>query len=274
MAQKSDTFGKDSEASVALGQGKPVIVYVPRLHVPDANIDSERLGLTSRSELSNFVKTEASGEDAEVDETTDNQALLSQILTIRLSKASGRVLSQAARDHWADFDLYGEASRITDGEKQEGAKQAGKERAAYRAWLDRIVKGDELVEPSADVRQHLINILVATATNFEKRARIFREVHPLALQVILSTGVLNGILVVRSNGSCAELLARLVRRDLELELQIDDQNYRLIERKTGSTIRVISRHNLITNAFSAFYTRMSEAQAKSMGRQIDPAKSR
>lgn len=31
MAQKSDTFGKDSEASVALGQGKPVVVYVPKL---------------------------------------------------------------------------------------------------------------------------------------------------------------------------------------------------------------------------------------------------
>jgi transcriptional regulator with XRE-family HTH domain len=28
MAQKEDTFGKDSEASVSLGQGKPVIVYV------------------------------------------------------------------------------------------------------------------------------------------------------------------------------------------------------------------------------------------------------
>jgi transcriptional regulator with XRE-family HTH domain len=34
MAQKSDTFGKDSEASVALGQGKPVIVYVPKLALP------------------------------------------------------------------------------------------------------------------------------------------------------------------------------------------------------------------------------------------------
>src|SRR5690606_3428085 len=32
MAQKEDTFGKDSEASVSLGQGKPVVVYVPRLY--------------------------------------------------------------------------------------------------------------------------------------------------------------------------------------------------------------------------------------------------
>jgi transcriptional regulator with XRE-family HTH domain len=42
MAQKSDTFGKDSEASVALGQGKPVIVYVPKLYLPEV-FDLEQL---------------------------------------------------------------------------------------------------------------------------------------------------------------------------------------------------------------------------------------
>ena len=42
MAQKTDTFGKDSEASVALGQGKPVVVYVPKLVIGDT-IDSEKL---------------------------------------------------------------------------------------------------------------------------------------------------------------------------------------------------------------------------------------
>jgi hypothetical protein len=44
MAQKEDTFGKDSEASVALGQGKPVVVFVPKLIAPELGIDSEPLG--------------------------------------------------------------------------------------------------------------------------------------------------------------------------------------------------------------------------------------
>ena len=44
MAQKEDTFGKDSEASVTLGQGKPVIVYVPKLFDPNSGIDSEIFG--------------------------------------------------------------------------------------------------------------------------------------------------------------------------------------------------------------------------------------
>lgn len=246
MAQKGDTFGKDSEASVALGQGKPVIVYVPRLYVPEANIDSEKLGLTDKNDLKVYIETEAVGEDRDVDEATDKQALLAQVLQLRLSAVDGRVLADAVRAHWADFDLYGEASRIEDGDV----------RAAYRSWLDTVAKTKDEPGPiPSTVRTELIGILVAVATNFESRATVFREVHPLALQVILSTGVLNGILVARSVEACAELLAKMVRNDLDLELHVDEDNYRLVERSTQSTIRVISRYQLITNAFSAFYQR-------------------
>jgi hypothetical protein len=95
---------------------------------------------------------------------------------------------------------------------------------------------------------------------FEGRAKLFREQHPLALQVILSTGVLNGILVARSVNSCASLLASLMRNELDLELREDEWNYRLVERTTDSTIRVISRNTLIVNAFSAFYARQRVGQ--------------
>lgn len=245
MAQKEDTFGKDSEASVALGQGKPVIVYVPRLHAPDANVDSEALGRAERSELQRIVETEAEGDDAEVDPTTDHQALLAQVLQIRLAKARLEVLAGIVKTHWADFDLYGEAARI----------EAPEQRGPYRSWLDSVVKSEVVSAPSASVRDNLIGILVATATNFEKRATVFRAVHPLALQVILSTGVLNGILVARSVESCAELLVRLVHNDLDLRLHVDEDNYRLVEATTNSTVRVISRHQLLKNAFSTFYRR-------------------
>jgi len=243
LAQKADSFGKDSEASVALGQGKPVIVFVPSLRVEEVDIDSEKLGLLGRPGLQQIVEREASGEDREVDETTDDQALLAQVLTLRLQRCTGAALARAARDHWADFDLYGEDARIV----------AESDRAAYRAWLDGCVTGGNLHGPEAAVQAHFIGILVATATNAEKRATLFREVHPLALQVILSTGVLNGILVVRSIDGCAAILDRLVRNALDLDLDVDDRNYRLVERSTRSTIRVIARHALIGNAFDAFY---------------------
>ncbi len=245
MAQKTDTFGKDSEASVALGQGKPVIVYVPRLFAPDANVDTESLGLLSRVDLQTQISKEGTEEDREADETMDQQALLSRLLTIRLSKASDATLAQATVAHWADFDLYGEASRIPE----------ESERSNYRSWLDKVVKGEAPSAVPTDVRPHLVGILVAVAVNFEKRAHLFREQHPLALQVILSTGVLNGILVVRSIDSCARLVRALVRNELESEIVIDHDNYRLIEKSTRSTMRVISRHTLIANSFTTFYTR-------------------
>jgi transcriptional regulator with XRE-family HTH domain len=244
MAQKDDTFGKDSEASVALGQGKPVIVYVPKLVVPEVQIDTETIGAAGRGQLEEDVRSEGSAEDAEFDETIDTEALHGRLLTIRLARADGAALARAVQRHWADFDLYGEDVRI----------EVAEDKAAYRSWLDAVVKAGALTAPAQVVREKLVSILVATALRFERRARIFREVHPLALQVILSSGILNGILVSRSVDSCADLMRAVIRNELTLEMVVDDLNYRLVERSTKSTVRVISRHQLLQNAFAAFYS--------------------
>lgn len=243
MAQKEDTFGKDSEASVSLGQGKPVIVYVPKLLIPQVRVDTEVLGRASRVEIEQLLRAEGERDNEEYDETVDNEALLGRLLTILLRKVDDPALAHAVQRHWADFDLYGEDVRI----------ELPVDRAAYRAWLDDIIKSGKVVAPTPVLREKVISILVATALRFERRARVFREVHPLALQVILSSGVLNGILVSRSIESCANLINSLIRNDLQFELVDDDVNYRLVETTTGSTVRVISQHNLLRNAFSTFY---------------------
>ena len=241
MAQKEDTFGKDSEASVALGQGKPVIVYVPRLFVPEVQLDSAAIGSMERAELLRRVREEVAADD--FDETADSQALTAQLISTKLTKVEAAALARAAYNHWADFDLIGEFNRI---EKDDLRKH-------YRSWLDKLIsaRGNEPVPD--ELRDAVISILTALSTNFEKRARVFRDVHPLALQVILSTGVLNGILVARTVHSCASLLGALVRNELVVELLSDENNYRLVETTTRSTIRVISRNQLIVNAFAAFY---------------------
>lgn len=250
MAQKNDTFGKDSEASVALGQGKPVVVFVPKLYWPDAGIDSEELSAKPRAELEKLLAAEGDAEDREADPTVDLQSLLARLLSLRLKAMEPSALPGLVRAHWADFDLYGEDNRI----------DLPEERAAYRAWLDRVTKYNEETTPTQQVRLHLIGILVAVAVRLEARGKLFREQHPLALQVILSTGVLNGILVARSINSCAKLVGALLRNELTLRLEDDEHNYRLIETSTGSTIRVISRHTLIVNAFAAFYANESLAR--------------
>jgi transcriptional regulator with XRE-family HTH domain len=244
MAQREDSFGKDSEASVALGQGKPVVVYVPKLNAPVVEVDSEKLGRLSREELIPLVRAEGTEDDAEIDETVDQTGLFCRVLEIRLRKASDAELTDIAHRHWADFGLTSEDERIQD----------EKLRATFRAWIDDMkVHGAKAIIPS-ELREDFLKMLVSTTSNFEKRAKVFREQHPLALQVILQSGVLNGMLVVRSVESCALLLRALILNDLDLELLVDADNYRLVERNTKSTIRVISRNPLINSAFATFYS--------------------
>jgi len=244
MAQKVDTFGKDSEASVALGQGKPVVVYAPKLVLPGATHDAEELFQQSRAQLLDMLNED---DRREIDDTVDHQAIVSKVLTAKLEKATNAELSQMAAVHWADFDLYSEAERIEVEDKK----------AQYRRWLDGSIRGTGSHELLLDgIRSDVIGIFVATGVRFEQRSKLFREIHPLALQVILSSGVLNGILVVRSVEQCAQALFALIHNDLQLNLQKDEHNYRLIEEITGSTIRVISRHRLLRHAFEAFYGRI------------------
>ncbi len=243
MAQKEDSFGKDSEASVALGQGKPVIVFVPKLHVPDASIDSEEMSKLGREQLIAAVSREGTVDDKDIDETMDIRGLMGRLLEIRLHKLSNDQIVRVARDHWADFGLYAEAQRISNDNL----------RAEFRNWLDVIIHEKQSAVLSDSLKEPFIRMMVATAMRFEDRSTIFRETHPLALQVILSSGVLNGMIVVRSVNSCARILKGLIKNDLSLELQVDAHNYRLIETSTNSIIRVISRHRLIESAFSTFY---------------------
>jgi transcriptional regulator with XRE-family HTH domain len=239
MAQKSDTFGKDSEASVALGQGKPVIVYVPKLVVPDLQLDSSELVAASEDDL----RAQLSRLDPdEVSPTMDKEAILGAILTRRLAEGSDACIAQTVGRHWADFGLDAETERFKD------------TRAAYLDWLKRVTLDPEAPPAIPDgLRKDIESTLVAVAVRFERRASLFREKHPLALQVILSTGVLNGILVARSVESCASLLRRVFENSLDLELVRGDDSYRLIERTTQSTIRVISKHRLLANAFASYY---------------------
>src|SRR5262249_15612782 len=152
---------KDSEASVALGQGKPVIVYVPKLVVPDADIDTEAMWVLERRRLEELLAGEGTEDDRDLDETVDIEALASRLLSHRLKRATAPVLTAAVRRHWADFDLYGEANeRIKKDD----------ERVEYRVWLDMVVKEERDQEPSAATCDHVISIMVANAAQFERRA--------------------------------------------------------------------------------------------------------
>lgn len=241
MAQKSDTFGKDSEASVALGQGKPVIVYVPKLRIEgDETIDVEDYFKKTRAELISVNETLSTPE--EVDETIDDEALIASIITAKISASTDESICDSVREVWADFDLYSESARVPESSRD-----------IYRQWLDSLRENERHASIPSTIRVNIVGVLVAVSINFEKRAKVFREVHPLALQVILSSGVLNGILVARTVRQCAEVLESIIKNELTLDMKKDEDNYRVIEKVTNSTIRVISRHQLLKNSFEAYY---------------------
>lgn len=181
----------------------------------------------------------------ELDEDLDRQGMVGKILTAQLQKLAPQALAELVEQHWADFDLYGEIKEL-DPDSQIQA----------RSWLDELtLRSRPTARPllPENLRGVLIEKLVQAALFFERRAHTFKEVHPLALQVILSSGVLNGILVVRSAEACTRMLEQLLTNTLETELKVEPQNYRLIEKHTGSTLRVISKNRLLTNAFWTQY---------------------
>ncbi len=56
-------------------------------------------------------------------------------------------------------------------------------------------------------------------TAYDKRARIFAEIHPLSLQVDQRTGNSNGIMLVRDANECANVLYAIAKNQLRVEVK-------------------------------------------------------
>ncbi len=94
--------------------------------------------------------------------------------------------------------------------------------------------------------------------NYDKRAKTLKEIHPLGIQVNLDTGVANGVLVVRNAEDCANLIKRIITRTLEVEL-IEETRYTcLVEKISGCVFRVMTKDEMLTNAFWNFYLEPAE----------------
>jgi hypothetical protein len=123
-----------------------------------------------------------------------------------------------------------------------------------RSWLDNPEKFD----PQA-MRERLSHSI---SSHYERRAKMLREDHPLGIQVNLDTGVANGVLVVRSAQSCAELIYRIITKDLQFSLDTKTVNgheyIMLLEAVSNSVYRVMTGDAMLTNAFWNFYLEPSE----------------
>lgn len=89
----------------------------------------------------------------------------------------------------------------------------------------------------------------------DERARIFKDVHPLGLQVCYQTGVANGVIVVRNVVDCRRILRQMLLHDIDLYLDKDSSGYLLRERTTQSIVRVAPSDPLLARSYTNFYFR-------------------
>ncbi|MCH8204971.1 MAG: hypothetical protein IID09_07380, partial [Candidatus Hydrogenedentes bacterium] len=113
------------------------------------------------------------------------------------------------------------------------------------------------------------NLMAALdAVAFDRRAKIITQFHPLAMQVHLDTGVANGVLVVRTAKTCADLLYGLLRNDLTFDVKPrkdrdEEVGTVLVEDISESNFRYVTHDRLLTNSFWNFY--LSEEEEFPLG---------
>lgn len=93
---------------------------------------------------------------------------------------------------------------------------------------------------------------------YNKRASGLKEKHPLGIQIDLSSGVGNGVIVARTPSQCATLLRRIILNELDYVLEppmpeINKDFIYLRESTTHSVYRVMTNNPLLTNTFWNFY---------------------
>jgi hypothetical protein len=118
-----------------------------------------------------------------------------------------------------------------------------------RKWVDDPSKIDTALATK--------RLQIAIQCHYDSRALTLRDVHPLGIQVNLSNGVANGVLVVRHVHECAELVKRVVLRTLEFEVEehnIQGNSYlHLRETISRCVFRVVTGDKMLMNSFWNFY---------------------
>lgn len=110
-------------------------------------------------------------------------------------------------------------------------------------------------ESGTDLEKFCVVIANAEKGVYDKRANTLKEIHPLALQVNLDTGVANGVLVVRTIPECARLLRRVLLRDMSLSVKEENGMWYLREEISGCIYRVVTNDRKLNNCFWNFYLR-------------------
>ncbi|HEV3316047.1 MAG TPA: hypothetical protein VG488_03715 [Candidatus Angelobacter sp.] len=116
---------------------------------------------------------------------------------------------------------------------------------------DTLGKDSELAATLAQGKA--VIVYVPHGEQNDKRAQIFREDHPLGLQIAVNTGVAHGIIVVRSPEQCATMVRKVMLRERTFNIEHEKGVFLLREKETNSVLRVVTDDPLLTHAFWAYF---------------------
>jgi len=220
MAQEVDTMGKDSELAATLAQGKPVIAYVPYIDINEHAKKIKQYPLDFFKQR--FLILQAEG-------TLDDQNCERELR--KCDTNFEKILD----------DFMDELSRYRSSQP-------------FSLWHERE---NQFKEESKFFSKICKLLAIAEHHNYEKRASTLKDVHPLAIQVDLESGVANGVLVVRSSKQCADLLYKILTNCMNFTIKHVEEKESgmtiLKEEISGCPFRVVTDHQKITNSFWNFY---------------------
>ncbi|MBN4016629.1 hypothetical protein JYT88_02265 [Rhodospirillaceae bacterium AH-315-P19] len=139
------------------------------------------------------------------------------------------------------------------------------------AWKDKRVQKWVQQKSDIDIDEAVKLIFQKAKKLYDDKATTLKQKHPLGIQVNLQEGVANGVIVVRKAKDCATTVRRILLNELKFDLKEDDKSKMtlLIEKTTGSTYRVVTKDDHLTNSFWNFYLRTdptSREQARKVAR--------
>jgi hypothetical protein len=105
-------------------------------------------------------------------------------------------------------------------------------------------------------KKEMCEILASAESKLsDSRSVTLQQVHPLAVQVNLETGVANGVLVVRSVEECAKLLRGLLLNSCEFGIERSGREGAtlLVEKISLCPFRVLTDNETLTNSFWSWY---------------------
>ncbi|MFX0065812.1 MAG: hypothetical protein ACFFC7_26865 [Candidatus Hermodarchaeota archaeon] len=248
MAQESDTLGKDSELASTLAQGKIVIIFIPDEPLPEIIERFKTYPLSFIRSRWNFFQ--------------ENEFIRKPVVQTALQAKNYVDYQELSFKLSTDQEKEALAESLNSGDIHDYPGIIEQFLKIYEEYeLDQPFsywerKNQEFREKNQNLFNQACEIIaIIEKEYFDSRANTLKKVHPLAIQVSLESGVANGVLVVRKEQDCAQLIYKVLTNNLSFTIEHDSNESCTVLREmtSGCVFRVVTDDLRLTNTFWNFY---------------------